>query len=491
MPKISNLPAAAAAQVTDLVAAVQGGVTKKETLQQIVNLFGGTITISESQVTGLVADLASKFAIANNLSEGNPATMRTNLGLVIGTNVQAWSAALDSISGLTTDANNLIYTTALNTYAVIAPVNNAVLVTDAGGVPSESTTLPAGLTIPGYIAGSPAALTKTDDTNVTLTLGGTPATALLQATSLTLGWTGLLGVTRGGTGVDSVTTAPTASSFAGWDVNKNFSADNFISGYRTTATAAGTTTLTVDDVFQQFFTGSTTQTVVLPVTSTLTLGHQFYIVNNSTGVVTVQSSGANTVQAMAASTTLLVTCINTGVTTAAGWSVEYVGAVSGGTVNAGTVNQLAYYAGSGNAVSGLTTITNAQNGMTMTLKKGSGLGAYTTTSITYVELDATNLAYTVTIPSGYKLHVVATGYSSNSGAAVDSIALKDGSTLLCENSNGTGTDFTPFALNTIITGDGASHTIALYAKTNAGTLSVANGSSTACPFMTFVLSPSN
>jgi hypothetical protein len=32
-----------------------------------------------------------------------------------------------------------------------------------------------------------AALTKTDDTNVTLTLGGTPATALLQATSLTLG----------------------------------------------------------------------------------------------------------------------------------------------------------------------------------------------------------------------------------------------------------------------------------------------------------------
>lgn len=39
---------------------------------------------------------------------------------------------------------------------------------------------------------TPAALTKTDDTNVTLTLGGTPSTALLQATSLTLGWTGTL-----------------------------------------------------------------------------------------------------------------------------------------------------------------------------------------------------------------------------------------------------------------------------------------------------------
>lgn len=50
-----------------------------------------------------------------------------------------------------------------------------------------------------------AALTRVDDTNVTLTLGGTPSTALLQATSLTLGWAGQLGVTRGGTGLSSTT----------------------------------------------------------------------------------------------------------------------------------------------------------------------------------------------------------------------------------------------------------------------------------------------
>lgn len=50
-----------------------------------------------------------------------------------------------------------------------------------------------------------AALTKTDDTNVTLTLGGSPADALLRATSLTLGWTGQLGATRGGTGLGTVT----------------------------------------------------------------------------------------------------------------------------------------------------------------------------------------------------------------------------------------------------------------------------------------------
>lgn len=46
---------------------------------------------------------------------------------------------------------------------------------------------------------SGAALTRVDDTNVTLTLGGTPATALLQAASITAGWSGQLSLTRGGT----------------------------------------------------------------------------------------------------------------------------------------------------------------------------------------------------------------------------------------------------------------------------------------------------
>lgn len=50
---------------------------------------------------------------------------------------------------------------------------------------------------------SGSALTEVNDTNVTLTLGGTPATSLLQAVSLTLGWTGTLSGTRGGTGVNN------------------------------------------------------------------------------------------------------------------------------------------------------------------------------------------------------------------------------------------------------------------------------------------------
>lgn len=50
---------------------------------------------------------------------------------------------------------------------------------------------------------TPSALTKVNDTNVTLTLGGTPATSLLQAVSLTLGWTGVLDELKGGTGIGS------------------------------------------------------------------------------------------------------------------------------------------------------------------------------------------------------------------------------------------------------------------------------------------------
>ena len=50
-----------------------------------------------------------------------------------------------------------------------------------------------------------AALTEVDDTNVTMTLGGTPATALLRSVSMTLGWAGQLAVSRGGTGAATLT----------------------------------------------------------------------------------------------------------------------------------------------------------------------------------------------------------------------------------------------------------------------------------------------
>ena len=93
-----------------------------------------------------------------------------------------------------------------NGYVTINNIPTAASATDIlvsnGGVVSTRTI--ASLGIPVI---TPAALTKTDDTNVTISLGGTPATALLQGVSLTMGWAGVLAISRGGTGLGSLGTA--------------------------------------------------------------------------------------------------------------------------------------------------------------------------------------------------------------------------------------------------------------------------------------------
>jgi hypothetical protein len=76
-----------------------------------------------------------------------------------------------------------------------------ILVSDSGVISKRTL---SSLNIPVI---TPAALTKTDDTNVTISLGGTPATALLQGVSLTMGWSGVLSISRGGTGLGSLGTA--------------------------------------------------------------------------------------------------------------------------------------------------------------------------------------------------------------------------------------------------------------------------------------------
>ena len=68
--------------------------------------------ISGTAITGVLQT-------ANNLSDvPTDATARTNIGVAIGSDVQAYDAGLASIAGLTTAANKVIYTTASDTYAV-------------------------------------------------------------------------------------------------------------------------------------------------------------------------------------------------------------------------------------------------------------------------------------------------------------------------------------------------------------------------------------
>ena len=173
-----------------------------------------------------------------------------------------------------------------------------------------------------------------------------------------------LPIGRGGTGVIAVTTAPSATTFAGWDANKNLSMNNSIDAYATTVTAAGTTTLTVASAYQQFFTGSTTQAVVMPVTSTLVLGQSWLIVNNSTGVVTVRSSGGNTIVAMGPATDVIVTCILTSGTTAASWNSDYSTSTVGVSSIAGTANQVIASAATGAVILSLPQSIATSSGVT-------------------------------------------------------------------------------------------------------------------------------
>jgi len=163
--------------------------------------------------------------------------------------------------------------------------------------------------------------------------------------------------------------------------------DNIKLGYTTTATAAGTTTLTSASNNQQFFTGSTTQTVVLPVTSTLALGLNYLIVNNSTGVVTVQSSGANTITLVPAGATVRCTCILITGTTAASWSFAFEGSsnipykqiptitatVATNILTLG-LNPCSLDFRSSTASSGATTTRNVTAAISMTVSNGSTLG---------------------------------------------------------------------------------------------------------------------
>jgi hypothetical protein len=177
-----------------------------------------------------------------------------------------------------------------------------------------------------WTSASPAALTKTDDTNVTLTLGGTPTTALMVATSLTLGWTGILSVARGGTGLASITShdlligngtsaatllAPSATSGVPL-ISQGASADP---AYGTAVVAGGGTGVTSNTAYAVLCGGTTSTNPVQSIAGVGASGQ--VLTSNGAGVLPTFQNATGT-----------------------------------GTVNSGTAGQLAYYATSSASVSG-------------------------------------------------------------------------------------------------------------------------------------------
>lgn len=123
----------------------------------------------------------------------------------------------------------------------------------------------------------------------------------------------------GSTGVRALA----ATSVPILDASGNTVINNLITGFTSTPTAAGTTTLTVASAAVQYFTGSLGQTVVLPVVSTLALNQTWTIENASTGIITVNSSGGNLVSAIGPGATVSFKCVSLTGTSAASWSTKF------------------------------------------------------------------------------------------------------------------------------------------------------------------------
>jgi hypothetical protein len=198
------------------------------------------------------------------------------------------------------------------------------------------------------------------------------ANAVTLGKMATLGPSSVIGNATGATATPSavgMTAAPSPGVLAFRDANANLQANNFIENAATTPTAGTTTTLTIASAKFQQFTGSSTQTLVLPNATTLSVGHQYFVTNRSSGAVTVNMNGGSLLQTMAASSFCIFTLVNNG--TAAGtWDSVYSSGGGAGTVTAVSI-------GSANGFSGTVANPNTTPAITLStsvtgILKGNG-----------------------------------------------------------------------------------------------------------------------
>jgi hypothetical protein len=89
--------------------------------------------------------------------------------------------------------------------------------------------------------------------------------------------------------------------------------------YSSITAIGSTTTLTAASPSTINLTGTSAQTIVLPVVSTLYLGLQYTIINSTSNLVTVQSSGLNTIDVVSANSMTMFTVVAITGTTASSW----------------------------------------------------------------------------------------------------------------------------------------------------------------------------
>lgn len=124
------------------------------------------------------------------LDDADASAQRTTLGLVIGTNVQAYDAGLQSISGLTTSSDKTIYTTGSDTYATTDLTSFGRSLIDDADASAARTTLGVviGTNVQAYDAGlqSISGLTTSSDKMIYTTGSDTYAVSDLSSFARTL-----------------------------------------------------------------------------------------------------------------------------------------------------------------------------------------------------------------------------------------------------------------------------------------------------------------
>ena len=157
-PLDSDLTAVAALATTStgrdlLTAADAAGIRTKAALGTIATQAAGAVAITGGSIAG-ITDLA---VADGGTGAGTASGARTNLGLVIGTDVQAYDADLAAIAGLTSAADTLPYFTGSATAAVTDLSSyGRTLIDDADAATARATLGIAAavrpLVHPGYVA---------------------------------------------------------------------------------------------------------------------------------------------------------------------------------------------------------------------------------------------------------------------------------------------------------------------------------------------------
>lgn len=274
-------------------------------IQQVSSSGGGTVTSVGGTGTVNGITLTGTVTSSGNLTLGG-----TLSGVSLTSQVSGTLPVANGGTNLTSyTIGDTLYASGTTTLSKlgIGTVGQVLTVNSGATAPQWSTPTTGTVTSVSFTGGliTVASATTTPALTVAGTSGGIvyfssastwASSALLASNALMIG--GGAGsapsTTTTGTGVLTALGNATnaASGVVVKDANSNVSANNFLFGFTSTASAGTTTTLTVSSTPYQLITGSTSQTFQLPNATTLVNGTSFVFNNNSSAGTVSINNGA-------------------------------------------------------------------------------------------------------------------------------------------------------------------------------------------------------